>query len=94
MWQKEIHAVRQEKDKYVEIPGMGSHDSFRVIEDFIATVNDNFLKERLSSAIHQKRPFAHFKAQIDRSGVYRDRWFAFRDRKMIEWVQEKLDQIS
>ena len=92
-WKREIQTVHKEKNKYVEVQGMEPHDSFRVIEDFITTINDNLLQERLLNAVHQKRPFAHFKEQIDRSGVYRERWFAFRGQRMIEWVQEQLDQI-
>lgn len=94
MWKKEIQAIRKERDKYHEIEGMEPHDAFRVMEDFIATITDLPLKNRLSRAIEQKRPFTHFRAQIDRSGVYRERWFQFRDQKLKEWVQEQLEQLA
>ncbi|WP_121356882.1 UPF0158 family protein [Flavisolibacter nicotianae] len=91
MWKKEIQAIRKEREKYLEIEGMEPHESFRVMEDFISTLNDLPLKDRLLRAIDQKKPFAHFKAQIDGAGVYRERWFQFRDRKMREWVGEQME---
>ncbi|WP_121355708.1 UPF0158 family protein [Flavisolibacter nicotianae] len=94
MWKKEIKAVRKERDKYHEIEGMEPHDSFRIMEDFIATVNDLPLKDRLLRAIEQKKFFAHFKGHIDHSSVYRERWFQFRDQKMMVWVQEQLGRLA
>jgi hypothetical protein len=94
VWEKEIQKVKKESDKFFEVSGMEPQDSFGVLEDFIATINDTSLKEKLLSAIHQKRPFAHFKDQINRSSSYRERWFCFRDLRMIEWVQEQLGQLS
>ena len=94
MWKKEIQALRKEGEKYLEIAGMAPYDAFRVMEEFIATVKDLPLKDRLLRAIDQKRPFAHFTSQIDHSGVCRERWFHFRDQKMFGWVQEQLEQLA
>jgi Uncharacterised protein family (UPF0158) len=90
VWNNEIDAIGREPSKYVEVPGMAPADAFQVMAGFIATIDDPSLKDRLLNSIHQKRPFAHFKDQIDRCGMYRDRWFRFRDQRMIEWVEEQL----
>lgn len=69
---------------------MDGPDSFRVIEEFTGTVTDTVLKERLLGTLNQKLPFARFKALVDQSGPYRERWFMLRDEKMIQWVEEQL----
>jgi hypothetical protein len=94
VWKKEILKVKKEGDNFFEVPGMEPQDSFGVLEDFIATIKDISLKEKLLNSIHEKRPFARFKDQINRSGSYREKWFRFHDQRMIEWVQEQLGQLS
>lgn len=91
MWREEIQTVKNWKGKYFEIRSMDASDSFRVIEEFTESVTDTALKEKLLGAIYQKRPFAHFKALVDQSGAYRDKWFKFRDEKMIQWVEEQIN---
>lgn len=56
MWKQEMDTVRKQRHKFFEVRGMEPHDSFRVMEDFIATVNDKHLQERLSKALLQQKP--------------------------------------
>lgn len=92
MWKKEIQAVQKQWHNFIEIEGMEPHDSFGVMEAFVATVDDNVLRERLLHTIRQKRPFAHLKSVIDASD-YRQRWFSFRDQSMLGWVRDQLERI-
>ena len=89
-WKEEISKVKKNKKKFMEIESMESSDSFRVMEEFADTVNDNTIKIRLITALEGHKPFANFKIQIDNSGPYRELWFAFRTEKNIEWVQNQL----
>ena len=89
-WKEEISKVKKNKKKFMEIESMESSDSFRVMEEFADTVDDNTIKIRLITALEGHKPFANFKIQIDNSGPYRELWFAFRKEKNIEWVQSQL----
>ena len=70
---------------------MTSGGSFRIMKEFIETVEEKKLKERLLLAIQVQKPFAHFKSEIDNSGSERERWFEFKKQRPIDWVKDQLD---
>lgn len=65
-------------DKFLPIENIHSSVGFRVMEDFIETVNNTGLQKQLVEALRRKRPFANFKHLIDNSSE-RQNWFDFRD---------------
>mgnify|MGYP003576476668 CR=1 FL=1 len=73
---------------------MSSHDGFKVMEDFAASLPENNTKSRLFQALEGKKPFANFKIQIDRSGWYRDMWFDFRKERLIRWVERQMEYMD
>jgi hypothetical protein len=77
---------------YIRIEGMNSHESFKVMRDFIETVDNEVLRERLIHALNRPKPFSNFKFTIDNSGQYRDRWFKFKDKKIMDWVENQLQE--
>ena len=89
-WKEEIKKIKKGKKKYIELANMDSRDSFKVMEEFANTLENNSTKIRLLTALQGKRPFANFKFQVDNSGKYREQWFAFRREKIIEWIQDRL----
>lgn len=94
MWKEELRKIRMDRKKYVEIKPMDPRSSFRVMEEFIASVDDEPLRERLEQAIRRPRPFFNFNGEVDRGGPYRDKWFAFRERKLMDWVEEQVLRIK
>lgn len=86
----DIKEIESNSSDYIEITGMDSRSSFRVMEDFISTVDSELIKEKLIRAIERPKPFRNFKFIIDNSGIYRENWFKFKDSQMIEWVQRQL----
>ena len=90
-WKEEISKVRKDKKKFIEIERMDSSDSFRMMEEFVDTLDNNSTKIRLLTALEGHKPFANFKLQIDNSGEYRELWFSFKQQKTIEWV---LNQVN
>jgi len=89
-WEEAIGKVKKNKKKFIEIEAMTSSDSFKVMEEFIESLDNNDTKIRLVTALEGRKPFANFKHQIDNSGEYRELWFAFKRQKSIEWVQNQL----
>src|SRR5687768_10392364 len=90
LWQEDIDKVFDNREKYIEIESMDSSESFRVMEDFVLSLENNSVKVRLLQAIEGRKPFANFKHQIENSGEYREQWFTFRRNRNIDWVQNQL----
>jgi hypothetical protein len=86
-WDEANEEIENNFDSYVEIHKMDSHESFRLMENFIETVDNVPLRDRLQEALRRPKPFANFKFDIDQSGIYRQKWFDFKKRQMIEWVR-------
>lgn len=91
VWQEEIDKIFNDRENYIEIENMNSSESFKAMEDFVETVDDNILKIQLIQALENKKPFKNFKYQIDNSGGYREQWFAFRTNKNIDWIKRQLN---
>lgn len=91
---QELREIKKARNEYVEIEGMDSGESFRVMEEFVESVDDERLRDRLEQALGRPKPFSNFKVVIDRSGSYRDKWFAFKTRKLVEWVEEQLLRMN
>jgi hypothetical protein len=51
------------------------------------------LKSKLFQALERNKPFREFKFIIDNSD-YREEWFAFKNLKLQEWVEEKIEEIN
>ena len=85
-WEMELKAIKKSRNKYFELEGMESRDSFRVMEEFIESVEDQPLRDKLVQALERPKPFDNFKFEIDNSGPFRDKWFVFKENKLIEWV--------
>ena len=89
-WKEEISKVKRNKKKFIEIQNMESSDSFRVMAQFAESVEDHTTRIRLITALEGYKPFANFKHQVDHSGEYREKWFAFRRKMTIEWIVDQL----
>jgi hypothetical protein len=86
-WDEATEEIENNFDSYVEIEKMDSHESFRLMEKFIDTVDNVPVHDRLEEALRRPKPFANFKFDIDNSGLYRQKWFDFKKLQMIEWVR-------
>ena len=89
-WSDDIEEIDNNFGDYIQIEGMASHDSFKVMEEFIDTVDNERLKEKLINALERRKPFQNFKFTIDNSGEYRDKWFKFKEKALIDWVESQL----
>ncbi len=69
-----------------------SHEAFRDMEDFVATVSAAQLRGLLEVAISGKGAFRRFKDVLARSPAELERWFGFRQRRLEararQWLAE------
>jgi hypothetical protein len=91
-WKSERKEIKKNIKKYIEIPTMSSSEAFEVMRDFAEQVDDPILQDKLEQALEGRKPFANFKIQIDNSGDYRQRWFDFKEKRLIEYVEENLKE--
>ena len=50
------------------------------------------LRNQLIFALSNRKPFRQFKFLIDRSGVYREQWFAFKSEQLRQWVIDRFQE--
>jgi hypothetical protein len=93
-WEDVLNELEENWNKYAEIERMESHVSFEIMADFAENVDSRELKDSLINALNRKHPFQNFKWVVDNSGPYRQKWFDFKNQRLIEWVENKLDEIN
>jgi len=76
---------------YFEFGKMTSHESFEIMTDFAEAVKNKKLQDRLYKALHKSKPFRNFKWEIDNSGEYRQKWFDFKNQRLIEFVKTQIE---
>jgi hypothetical protein len=89
-WNESIKEVENNFDNYVVIEKMNSNESFRLMQNFTETIEDELFRDKLDNALSRPKPFKNFKLEIDNSEPYRQRWFDFKKRQTIKWIKEQL----
>lgn len=63
--------------RYLWIAPIEAHESFRIMEDFVASVTDTKAAARLTDALDGPKPFRRFKDALLDYPKLREAWFAF-----------------
>ncbi len=80
------------KKRYRYLPIAESQVGYEDMKEFIETVKGANLKEKLSIAISGSGAFRRFKDVLNYYPKERERWFKFKDEKIMERVNEWLDE--
>ena len=94
LWADVLEELVENWDKYIQIEKMESHESFDLMADFAESVDSKELRESLINALNKKHPFKNFKWVVDNSGPYRQKWFDFKNQRLIEWVKDQLEVLD
>lgn len=73
----------------VRFDPLESFESFDIMREFVDSLKDKGLKDKLNNALNDRKPFANFKAIIDNSNC-RQNWFDFKKQFMENHVKELL----
>ncbi len=77
-------------DDYYKIEFPDSNISFNIMLEFTESINDiENIKAKLFDALNQKKPFRKFKSIIDNTEIFRDKWFEFKNQKLIAYVKDQ-----
>ncbi|HBH22219.1 MAG TPA: hypothetical protein DDY13_02230 [Cytophagales bacterium] len=75
---EQLKEIDENWDDYFVFPGFESYESFQIMADFAAEINDKGLQNKLVNALKGRKPFQNFKWQIDNTGGFRQQWFDFK----------------
>jgi len=90
----EVEEEDLESDRYWYIDPIPSWEAYNFMVEFIETVENEELKRRLSIAINGRGAFRMFKATLYEYPEEQKRWFAFHDKKMEQYTDEWLENLS
>jgi len=94
VWQDSIDKVENNYHEYLCFEAMDTHESFRIMETFISDIPEENTRQRFEDAISYRKPFQNFKQLLHNYPELQQQWFAFKEQKYIEWVQEQIDDYS
>ena len=94
LWADVLEELEENWDKYIQIEKMESYESFDLMADFADSVDSGELRGNLINALNKKHPFRNFKWVVDNSGPYRQKWFDFKNQRLIEWVKDQLEVLD
>lgn len=86
-----MHQRIMTDSSYLRIDPVSSREQYRWMERFIATVEEDELRHRLTSAIDGKGAFRRFKDVLMSYPVDRERWFRFRSERLRACMEAWLD---
>ena len=93
-WQESIDKVNENYSEYILFEGMQSHESFRIMERFIAEIPDEKSRQRFEDAIAYRKPFQNFKQLLLDYPELREQWFSYKNECYIEFVKNQADTYN
>ena len=88
---EEYKQIQADIDSYYVIRRPRSSFDYDIMESFATDhVEDQNLREKLLDALQNRKPFRNFKAIVDYAGDYREQWFAYRQQRYMEYVEETM----
>ncbi|TVR77961.1 MAG: hypothetical protein EA412_09680 [Chitinophagaceae bacterium] len=90
-WEETLDKLDENWGDYFEFEKMTSHESFEVMSDFAELVDNQNIQDKLFKALNKSKPFRNFKWEIDSSGEYRQKWFDYKNQRLIEFVKNQIE---
>lgn len=82
----------EDNPRYLAVYPVPSHESFQIMEDFVANLGDTKDARRLADALNRPKPFRRFKDTLCDYTELREAWFAFEQEEYArlaeEWCEE------
>lgn len=88
--QEILDKVEDNPDDWVVFEKFEPWESYKMMESFIATVDDDKLSQELHLAIQKRKPFSSFKYVIEDAGEYRQQWFDFKLTYFMNHVRRQI----
>jgi hypothetical protein len=87
-------AIEQEEGaRFIPIPHAESQDNYETMEDFIDTISDLKLRQKLATSIQGKGAFRRFRDVLVSHPDEEARWYAYKDeqarQRALQWLDEE-----
>ena len=89
-WQNVEAQIEENPDDWIAFEKFESWESYKMMESFIATVDDEILRHELHKAMQKRKPFSSFKYVIDGAGEYRQQWLDFKETYFMNHVRRQI----
>ncbi len=76
--------------RYEPIEGIDSRNAYRVMEEFVESLESAADREVLFRALEGSKPFRRFKDALLDVGPVRERWFKFEEETYIDFAKDWL----
>ncbi|HEU4556194.1 MAG TPA: UPF0158 family protein [Longimicrobium sp.] len=83
-------AIEEGDERYLPIPSRSSHEGFRVMEDFVYSLEPGPARTALADALNRHRPFRSFKDALFGFPDVRQAWFAYEQQRLSEEAMDWL----
>ena len=84
----------EDNERFVLVEREATDWAYRDMEEFVGTVTNPALRERLAGALAGKGVFGRFRRTLAETPNERDRWFAFRGARLEERARAWLAEIG
>ncbi|MBC7773911.1 MAG: hypothetical protein H7246_00625 [Phycisphaerae bacterium] len=76
-------------DLYIQFDPPDTRESYKIMEGFVETLQNEKLKVLLLGSLNSKKPFRNFRNAIEIEGI-EDGWYDYKDAYMQMSVRDKL----
>lgn len=77
-------------DNYIKLHPMPSHESYKIMENFARSLDDEPFKNELFDALEKRKPFRHFKWLVEGSDKHQAGWNKFQDAANLAYVKSEI----
>lgn len=89
-WEAMMREIEENPDKFLQFHKMNADQGFRILEEFIETIDDENLKSKLETGLHLQDPFENFKIILENDNTYKQKWIEFKHAHYIAFVKKQL----
>lgn len=80
--------------RVISIPQSTSYEAYDQMQDYIATIEDDRLRNRLVDATHGRGAFGRFEAILGQHLAEEQRWYAFQDSQLSREIRRWLASVG
>nr|WP_281024325.1 UPF0158 family protein [Mucilaginibacter celer] len=91
MWEDVTGKIEADRDSYIAFEPMPSSQAFRIMESFIAGIDDVRTGGVFTTAISQRKLFRHFNDLLHSYPGLRQEWFVYKAERYFEYVKDEID---
>jgi len=87
----QMKLIDENPERFIAVDRIESHESFRIMEDFVDEVKSETVRRRLMRALTGRRkPFRAFKSALEEFPEVRQQWFAYQEEREFAMARDWL----